>query len=194
MLILKNLSKILFVGRLIEKKGVEYLIKAIPYISAWNECKLIIVGKGFEEDKLKKLVIDLDLENNVKFIGKVSRNKITKYFKSSDIFILPSIVDSKGEVETLGVVLIEAMAMGIPVIGSDIGGIPDVIDDSINGFLVEPKSITDIADKVIKLLSDKKLRNKFIKNAKKKVKEKFDWNNIALDIENVINEVIKWYQ
>jgi len=193
-LILKNLSKILFVGRLIEKKGVEYLIKAIPYISAWNECKLIIVGKGFEEDKLKKLVIDLDLENNVKFIGKVSRNKITKYFKSSDIFILPSIVDSKGEVETLGVVLIEAMAMGIPVIGSDIGGIPDVIDDSINGFLVEPKSITDIADKVIKLLSDKKLRNKFIKNAKKKVKEKFDWNNIALDIENVINEVIKWYQ
>ena len=191
---MKNLSKILFVGRLIEKKGVEYLIKAIPYISAWNECKLIIVGKGFEEDKLKKLVIDLDLENNVKFIGKVSRNKITKYFKSSDIFILPSIVDSKGEVETLGVVLIEAMAMGIPVIGSDIGGIPDVIDDSINGFLVEPKSITDIADKVIKLLSDKKLRNKFIKNAKKKVKEKFDWNNIALDIENVINEVIKWYQ
>jgi len=178
--------KIIFnVGRIIEKKGLKYLIKAMPIVLKKQKCTLVIGGIGIEENRLKKLVKDLKLSNNIKFIGKISHHELPSYFKGSDVFVLPSIIDSKGETETLGVVLIEAMACGCPVIGSKVGGIVDVIDDNVNGFLTRPKDSVDIAEKLMNLLSNPSLRKRFVKNGRKKAEKKFNWDNIALEIEKI---------
>ena len=96
----------------------------------------------------------------------------------ADIFIIPSIMVN-GHTEGLGVVTIEAMACGTAVVGSDIGGIPDVINDGHNGFLVPQKSSDMIAKRIIKILSNAKIKNEFINNGLKTVQEKFSWNVVS---------------
>ena len=120
----ENIFQILSVGYLIERKGFEYLIRAMPLVlKKHKHVRLKIVGSGPLESKLKELVYELDLGNEVEIVKNVSDEELLMIYNSSDLFVLPSIVDSQGNTEGLGVVLLEAMACGLPVIGSDVGGI-----------------------------------------------------------------------
>jgi len=107
------------------------------------------------------------------------------------ILVLPSIIDVTGETEGLGVVLLEAMACRVPVIGSDVGGIRDIIIDGETGLLSEQKSSYSLAEKIIQLLSDEQLRKKVIENGFKLVKKKFTWEAISDRFMNIYMEVIK---
>jgi len=123
-----DIFQILSVGYLIERKGFEYLIKAVKdVLEVHDNVKLIIVGSGPLEIQIKKLIHELKLNDTVKILDNVSDEELLELYNSSDLFILPSIVDSQGNTEGLGVVLLEAMACKVPVIGTDIGGIPDII-------------------------------------------------------------------
>lgn len=187
----KNHKIIFYAGRLVEKKGINYLLGAMPTVlKKQKNCTLIIGGEGAEEKNLKNLAENLKVRDNVRFIGKISHHKLPSYFKGADIFVLPSIVDSKGETETLGVVLIEAMACGTPVIGSRVGGIIDVIDNGINGFLVKQKSSKQLAEKIIKLLSNTALRERMGKQGRKKVEQKFSWDKIALEVNGIYANLV----
>lgn len=176
----KNIFQILSVGYLIERKGFEYLIKAMKdVLKEHNNVKLTIVGSGPLEKKLKDLVNELELKDHVKLMKNVSDNELLHLYNSSDLFVLPSVVDSQGNTEGLGVVLLEAMACELPVIGSDIGGIPDIVQDNETGLLVPEKDIIRLSQTISKLIEDENLRDKLAINGYNRVRDIFSWEKIA---------------
>lgn len=171
---------ILSVGRLVDKKGIEHLIMAMKEVTKiFPNAKLIIGGSGPVKNKLVKLCENLELTKNVIFTGYIDNADLPKYYASSDIFVLPSIETKGGDTEGLGVVLLEAMACGTPVIGSNIGGITDIIIDKETGFLTQPNNPKDIAEKIIKLLSNEKMGQKFSENGLITVQKKFTWDVVT---------------
>ena len=183
---------LLFVGRLIRVKGVYYLIKALPKVlKRYPKTKLLIVGSGPEKRRLIQLCAELTIINSVVFINEVLQEDLIPLYSMADLLVLPSIMDITGETEGLGVVLLEAMACGVPVIGSNVGGIKDIIIDGETGLLSEQKNSDSIAEKIIQLLSDEQLRKKVIENGFKLVKDNFTWEAISDRFLNVYLEVIK---
>jgi len=183
---------LLFVGRLIRVKGVYYLIKALPKVLKQHpKTKLLIVGSGPEKRRLIQLSAELEIIKRVVFIDVVLQDDLIPLYSMANILILPSIMDITGETEGLGVVLLEAMACRVPVIGSDVGGIKDIIIDGETGLLSKQKNSDSLAEKIISLLSDEQLRKKVIENGFKLVKEKFTWEAISNRFLNIYLEVIK---
>ncbi len=182
---------ILFVGRLIDWKGATYLIKAMPEILQHiQEAKAILVGSGPQKDDLVHLAGTLAVEGQVVFIDEVPQQELLDFYAVADIFVLPSIINEKGETEGLGVVLLEAMASGLPVIGSNVGGIPDIVKDKFNGLLVEQKKPKDLAEKIIKLAGSEKLRVQMGENGRRFVRENFDWDIIAKRFIHVYDSLL----
>lgn len=170
---------ILSVGRLIDWKGTKFLIKAMPLVlDKYPDSKLIIAGTGPELEFLKNEARDLGLQNRIEFMGVVPSSDLLSYYKSADVFVLPSI-HHKGKTEGLGVVLLEAMAANCPVIGSNVGGIPDIITDGENGFLVPEKDSIALAEKIAILLSDNTLSDKFRKAGCETVLKSYSWEIIS---------------
>lgn len=171
-------------SRLNMKNGVEDVIKALPKLS--ENIKFIILGTGELEKKLKKLARNLKVSKRVTFLGLVSFDDIPKYLKACDIFIRPSLSEGMGNS------FIEAMAAGIPVIGTPVGGIIDFLKDSpdnleqvATGYFCEPKNPESIVKVVKKIINDPN-KDKIVENAKKMVTEKYNWDLIAKQMENVI--------
>lgn len=182
--------RILFVGRLVEVKGCEHIIKALNLvIKKIENVELIIVGTGPLEDELKELVIRLSLQGHVKFEGFIEHSKIHEYYLSSDILVFPSIVDSEGYEEGLPVVLIEALASGLPIVAGATKGILEVIEDNFNGILVNPTEHINFANRLIKLLEDEDLRDELSANALKSSKF-YDWDIIIEKYLDLIEEVL----
>nr|WP_319374968.1 glycosyltransferase family 4 protein [uncultured Methanobacterium sp.] len=182
----ENIFQILSVGYLIERKGFEYLIRAMPHVLTEHEnARLKIVGSGPLESKLKSLIYELDLGDQVEIVKNVSDEKLLMMYNSADLFVLPSIVDSQGNTEGLGVVLLEAMACGVPVIGSDVGGISDIIENKENGLLVEEKLIGNLSKSISLLIIDNELRNNLTINGQIMIKTKFSWKKISNQYVNV---------
>jgi glycosyltransferase involved in cell wall biosynthesis len=171
---------ILYAGRLIEWKGVEYLIKALPeVIEKHPEANLVVVGSGPCKKDLLSVTETLNLQDKVTFLDAVSQEELVRYYSMADVFVLPSIVNEEGETEGLGVVLLEAMACGVPVIGSAVGGIPDIIEDQETGLLVRQKDPEDLAEKINKVLADTELSQRLSEMGRGFVRKHFSWSVIA---------------
>lgn len=182
---------LLSVGRIVEQKGINYLINAMPEIlDEFSNAKLIIVGDGNERKNLEKLTKRLKLEKNVVFIGKLPNNKLPRYYATADVFIAPSIKDSYGWVEALGIVFLEALSSGTPVIGSNIGGIPDIIKDNETGLLVEEKNSKEIAIAVKKILKDKNLARRLVRNGQKHIRNSYSWEGVSNKFRSVYSVVL----
>ncbi len=176
----QDVFQILAVGYLIERKGFEYLIKAMKEVlNTHSNVHLTIVGSGPLGKKLKDLIKELKLQNNVNILKNVSDDELLHLYNSSDLFVLPSIVDSQGNTEGLGVVLLEAMACRLPVIGSDTGGIPDIVHDEETGLLVPEKDISGLSRAIVRLIENENLRKQLAINGYDRVREKFSWEKIA---------------
>lgn len=188
----KKMFHILAVGYLIERKGFEYLIKAVKEVlNEHKNVRLTIVGSGPLEKKLKNIIKELKLEDNAKIMKNVSDEELLYLYNSSDLFVLPSIVDSQGNTEGLGVVLLEAMACGLPVIGSDTGGIPDIIQNKDTGLLVPEKDVSSLSEAILNLIENEELRENIAINGYNQVREKFSWEKIAKIYLNVYKHVPK---
>ncbi len=143
-------SKILFVGRLAPEKGLHILIEAIrKVLDVFPNVTLTVVGDGPEADSLKHLVQKYNLRNSVHFTGNLMQDKIIHHFKVTDIVVVPSIC-----YESFGLVVVEAMMHGKPVIASNAGGLSELVDDGITGLLVRPDSAIELGSGIIKLLTD----------------------------------------
>jgi len=163
---------IICAGRIVIQKGIQYLIRAMPQILENHpSTKLLIVGTGSFEPYLKLLVNTMKLEKNIEFTGFIPDQDLPNMYSSADVFIAPSLV------EPFGLVVLEAMSCGVPVVASKIGGIPEVLDDC--GLLVKPKDKNCIARSVNLLLLDKNLGNSFSKKGRKRAEETFNWDLIA---------------
>jgi glycosyltransferase involved in cell wall biosynthesis len=181
---------ILSIGRLVEKKGIQYLIMAMDeVIKTFPDAKLLIGGDGPEKGNLVKLCSTLKLKKNVEFLGFIPNEKIALIYETSDIFVLPSVETKYGDTEGLGVVLLEAMASGIPVIGSDIGGITDIIEDGKTGLLVKSRDSNDIAKKILFLLSNKEYCINLTRNATNLLDQKFSWDIVTKQFFEVIQNL-----
>lgn len=174
---------ILFVGYLDTFKGIFDLLNAFNEINR-NNIKLVMVGDGPKKDELKTLVANLNLEGSVILTGKIVPSKIHEFYQSADIFVIPSHVDSGGP----PLVVMEAMATGLPIIGTEIGGIPEGIKDSINGFLVPNHDIPALSEKITILVHDKNLRKQFGNNSIKLLHE------MSLTLEKKSERLIEQYK
>lgn len=140
---------VLFVGMLIFLKGIHILIQAMELvIRQIPDAKLLIIGRGAYQRQLEELASELGLEEKVEFVGHVSQTTLRQYMRNCRVLVLPSLS------EGLGRVLIEAMACGKPVIGTNVGGIPGLIQDGVNGFLIPPNDPRALAEKLVHLLSN----------------------------------------
>lgn len=167
-----NKKVILFVGRLAEKKGVTYLIDAMKYIDG----KLVIVGDGPLKNSLMKQAERYG--DRIVFWGAKTHEELKTIYASADIFVAPSVTAKDGDKEGLGLVLLEAMASGLPVVGSDSGGIPEIVKDGYNGFLVAERDVEGLAKRINILLNSDRIRNKFSENGLKAAAER-DYKKIA---------------
>ena len=179
--------KILFVGRHIERKGICYLIEAAKYLPR-DKFEIRIVGVGDLTEKLTELAAQVDAlapaglrhdsPAEIVFTGKLSPEALTNEYKNANVFTLPAIVDSKGDTEGLGVVLIEAMELGLPIVASDVGGIPDVVVDGESGILVPEKDPQALANAFKRLESEPELVQKLLEGSRKRIRECFTWDGI----------------
>lgn len=161
--------------RLIPQKGVGYLIKAVRDIE--GDFMAVIIGRGPKLVELKSLTKKLGLEKKILFVTEfISEPKKIEYYSASDFFILPSLW------EPFGMVLIEAMACGNPVIATKVGGIPEIVSTDC-GLLVEPRSQGQIAEAANRLINDEKLRKKLSRNARERSEKFFDFDVIAEKVE-----------
>jgi len=179
---------ILAIGKFIPRKGFEYLIKAFNNIVNQRKItniKLRIRGRGPLKKKYETMIKEYGLNSCISFLGYIKDEEIPSYYTEADIFVLPSIVDDRGDTEGLGVVLLEALACHTPCIATRVGGITDIIKDGINGFLIEQKDFKGLVQRILRLADDRELRIKMGINGYKSVKEKFNWNSISKKIIKV---------
>ena len=175
---------VLFVGRLAEKKGVTYLIEAMKKVDA----KLIIVGDGPLRKGLEEQAAEM--KDKVVFLGSKTHEQLKEIYASSDVFVAPSVTAKDGDKEGFGLVFLEAMASGLPVIGSNSGGIPSIVKDTENGFLVKEKDVDDLGEKINLLITDQELYRKYSENAIKTAKQ-YDYCKIAQKYAQKLYEITK---
>ena len=172
----------------IEKQyGTEYLVRAFKKVKENNPdipLKLLIVGRGSLTNYIKQLANDLGIESDVKITGLVSYDKIPDYHRMLDIYVAVSIEES------FGVAILEASACEIPVIVSNVGGLPEVVDNNVTGFIVPHSSVEPLAEK-IELLFDEDLRKKFGKAGRERVIKHFNWDDNLEQMINNYKEVLK---
>ena len=180
---------VLFVGALTQwhaYKGVDDLIAAFKTASAQNpDLRLLVVGRGPLLPSLVRLVSALSLEGKVIFAGQLSSDLLSRYYAACDFAVLPS----KDRSEGFGLVLLEAMASGKPVIGSTVGGITDVIRPGETGLLVDPDGSSSLADAIVKLARSPELRLQMGKSARAYA-EKHDWSATVRLVEAVYREAL----
>jgi len=185
---LPNEKIVLFIGRMHPQKGAEYLLKAAPtIIDRYHDVKFIFVGTGPQLNYLMEEAYKLGISNKVIFTGFIDDNLRNVLLHIADICVFPSIY------EPFGIVALEAMAIGKPVIASNLGGFSEIIENEKDGFLFTPKDERDLTEKIITLLTNNELRVSIGKNAAKKIQEKFLWDTVAKETLNTYLEVFKEY-
>lgn len=163
------------VARLEREKGIEFLLQAIKIVKEFiPNVRAIIVGDGSERKKLEWLGNQLGLKEKIQWVG--YQENIEKWYHFFDVLILPSV-----KRESFGITLVEAMASGIPVIASKIGGTSEIIDDNINGLLTKPGSSQDLADKIIYLYNHRAEARRMINKAREKVESMFSLERMVRD-------------
>ncbi len=180
---------VLFVGRLAKKKGVEYLIRAFPYVLAQHpDARLVLVGDGPCRGELETLSSQLGLANRVRFAGAQPPAELPRLYGGSRVFVGPSVVTRGGDTESFGLVFVEAMAADCPVVGTSVGGIPDVVIHKRTGLLVEPESPAALAAAINGLLDSPAEAEKMGARARRWVRRKFDWRQVAQRYANLLTQ------
>ena len=172
-----NQKVLLFVGRLAEKKGVCYAIEAMRNV---ENAMLVIAGDGPLREELQRQADKVMRETGKKivFLGAKTHEELKKIYASADLFVMPSITAKDGDKEGFGLVILEAFASGLPIVASRSGGITDIVKDGVNGFLVEEKDVSGMAEQIDRLLKDEEIYNKMQIEAKKSAQQ-YDYRQIA---------------
>jgi biofilm PGA synthesis N-glycosyltransferase PgaC len=180
--------RILTVCRLVEKKGVDALIRAMKTSNHWQ---LTIAGDGPELQALQQLAESLELQDRVEFLGAVGNEQILELMKTADIFALPCRTDSHGDRDGIPVALMEAMASRVPVVSGDMPAIRELIEPGVSGLLVNPDDGNAVSLAITKLAEDVELRQKFVTAARAVVEREFDLQLNVARLEKMFEECVK---
>ncbi len=167
--------QLLSIARLTEKKGISVAINACLRLKQQHiDFHYTIIGDGPLRKTLEAQVANLNLGDNIVFLGAQTQETVTEYLNQSDVFLLPSVTAADGDMEGIPVALMEAMAIGIPVISTFHSGIPELIEDRVSGFLVNENDATSIANVVREIIEDPGVLTGICHNAKQKIDNEFD--------------------
>lgn len=170
-------NRLLYVGRLAAMKGLPLLFEALSQLKArYPEVKLTVVGDGGEREEIKAIAQSLSLANQIDFVGYKSQAEVREYLQASDVFVLPSFA------EGVPVVLMEAMAAGVPVLTTQIAGVPELVTHGNSGWLVPPGNVASLTEGLASLMDDADLRNRFGKAGQEKVAAEF---NVVLEAKKL---------
>jgi glycosyltransferase involved in cell wall biosynthesis len=178
---------ILFFGSLVKYKGPDILLNAFKLVkNVFPTAKLIFAGRGHMDNQLKETAKQLKISEDVIFTGFVDDDEKPLYYKAADVFCLPSI----NLAESFGIVNLEAMAAGIPIVSSNLGGIPDIVKNGENGLLSKPHDVEMLAENLIKLLENDSLRAEMGKTGLKLVNN-YTWDEVTTKTEKVYRELLE---
>lgn len=164
--------RLITVARLLERKGIHTILEALAKPSRLP-VQLQIIGTGPYEARLRELVNELHLADRVSFLGFVPNEKLPAYYRSADIFVLPSATES------FGLVFAEAMACGLPIIASNVGGIPETVRDGIDGLLCPPDDPMALRGNLVRLMSDFGAREEISQSQRQRILRYYPWEHIA---------------
>ncbi len=187
----RNDNELLFVGRLVEKKGVRYLLDALLLVIGKNpHVHLTIAGSGPMESELSELAKQLNIADKVDFLGMTEQSKLPALYRRAAMAVFPFIIAESGDQEGFGLVQVEAMGCGCPVIAGDLPAIHDIIAHEENGLIVPSADAPVLADTIIRMLSDRDLRLRLATEARKQVVGKFDWEIIVEKYHQLYKKLI----
>jgi colanic acid/amylovoran biosynthesis glycosyltransferase len=175
------------VGRLIEKKGQEYTIRALAHCRNRDlavKIKLVVIGNGPLDTRLRQIVQELELDNLVEFRGSQTRDDVQQALLAANGFVLPSVTGADGDMEGIPVVISEAMSAGLPVIATHHGGIPEVVEDGITGILVPERDVEALADAMSRVAADPELAYRLGDAGRNKIIRELDldrWNDLLAE-------------
>lgn len=168
-------------SRLSLKNGVDDLIRSLTFLPL--KYKVLIAGEGEDHEKLKVLTEQKGLKARVKFLGKRGHDELPGILQAADIFVRPSLS------EGLGNSFLEAMAAGLPVVGTPVGGIPDFLKDGETGIFCEVRNPQSIAQAAQRIMSDSNLKTKLVQNGKELVSSRYDWTQIAVQMDSLLTKL-----
>jgi glycosyltransferase involved in cell wall biosynthesis len=173
------------VGRLSPEKGLDYLLRAFrTVVDRLPDASLLIVGDGPLTNQLEYLSRELRLESHIKFAGRLSHEEISSVLAIADVVVLPSII------EGLPIVLLEAMAMGKPVVASRVGGIPEVVVDGESGILVAARNVRELTDALLSILTDRKVARQMGYKGREIVQADYAWGVVTQKVLAVYKELV----
>lgn len=182
---------ILHVARLVENKGTKYLIEAFSYVTKKNkEVELVIIGDGPLRTELEALSKSLNIENKVHFMGAQPHSVVMEWMKKAKIFCLPSVTARSGATEGLGMVFLEAAALGVPSVATNLGGIPEAVIDGETGYLVPERAVDELAERLNYLLENETLRDKMGKAARIMVERRFNLQCQTQKLEEIYKSLL----
>jgi colanic acid/amylovoran biosynthesis glycosyltransferase len=182
-----NPLKLLSVGRLIEKKGFPFLIEACALLrSSGVNFECLIAGAGPERDRLENLIQVNHLSNQIRLLGAMSQAEISELLARSSLFVFPGIHDSSGDMDNLPTVIIEAMASGLPIVATEIGGIPEIVQHERNGTIVPEKDSVRLAQAIAVLGSNQALLEQYGVASREIVLRKFSLSDTVAELKSLL--------
>jgi glycosyltransferase involved in cell wall biosynthesis len=178
---------VLFVGRLVYEKGAHVLVSAVPKVLERIDAKFVIVGNGYMKDRLSDLVQGMGIAHKVMFTGFLDDETLRKLQKCADVSVVPSLF------EPFGIVALEAMAAGSPVVVSDTGGLSEIVNHDVDGVKMYTGNPDSLSWGITRVLTDEGFANGLRANAHRKVQEKYNWDTIARQTKNVYETVLGEY-
>ena len=178
-----GISVLISVSRLIQKNGIDNLISAFAELKQSRPAVLILAGAGPLREDLIRLAENLGVKNDIRWVGEIVYDHLPRYLAVADAFVRPSYS------EGLGNAFLEAMAAGVPVVGSDVGGIPDFLKDRETGMVCDPHSPSDIVRAIKIVFEDEPLRSHIISTARILVSQRYHWNQVATAMRSVYDHV-----
>ena len=177
---------VLFVGRFVPVKNIPFLITGMAeLIKSDSKIKLMLVGEGPLYEQLVNLVSTLNIGSNVIFSGRILNDILPEYYSAADVFVITSNYDNFPNA------VIEAMACSLPVVGTKVGGIPQQVEDGVNGFLIENNNMSEFKEAVLKLVNNRRLCKEIGERNKEIVKAKYDWSKSARRFWEIYEGILK---
>ncbi|MDG6221252.1 MAG: glycosyltransferase family 4 protein [Candidatus Thermoplasmatota archaeon] len=175
---------VLFVGRLVPHKAVQFLIEAAKSLD--KDTRIVVVGTGPYEEELRRRSVSMGVKDNIIFAGAVENSRLPLFYAACDLFVLPSI----SRLEAFGIVLLEAMATGKPVIASGIPGVKEVITPGQEGLVAEPMNPDDLAEKIRWMKEHPKESEEMGRNGRARVEKEYTWEEVCSKIEAIYKELV----
>ena len=184
--------RILSVGRFVEKKGFDVLVRALVVLEKMG-CPFVcsIVGDGPLSDNIKKQTEQANIGNKIRFLGGLPQQEVKHLFEQSDIFVLPCVQAKSGDLDGIPVVLMEAMAIGVPVVSTTLSGIPELIHHDHNGLLSPPGDSDELVHQLRRLIDDPDMALRLAVQARKTIEQDFNIRKNAEKLSTCFQNITK---